>query len=73
VSGGRYNHAQYLEQRREALEKWGRYLRGLVGETGIPVSGSMGIPIDRPLSPPQRTNPEKPEEATNQLLGGTRG
>ena len=28
---GRYNHAQYLEQRREALEKWGRYLTGLVG------------------------------------------
>src|SRR5262249_30317663 len=28
---GKYNHAQYLEQRREALEKWGRYLTGLVG------------------------------------------
>jgi integrase len=28
---GRYNHAQYLEQRREALDKWGRYLTGLVG------------------------------------------
>jgi integrase len=27
---GKYNHAQYLEQRRDALDKWGRYLTGLV-------------------------------------------
>jgi integrase len=28
--GGKYNHAQYLDQRREALEKWGLYLTGLL-------------------------------------------
>jgi hypothetical protein len=68
---GKYNHAQYLEQRREALEKWGRYLTGSVGDTGIPVSGSMGIPMDRPLSPHQRNNKEV--EVSNQLVSGTRG
>jgi len=55
---GRYNHAQYLEQRREALDKWGRYLTGLVG---------------CPLSTRQRNVPEKPEEVSNQLVSGTRG
>src|SRR5215831_19270101 len=54
---GKYNHAQYLEQRKEALEKWGRYLTGLVG---------------CPLTPHQRNSTEKPEEVSNQLASGTR-
>ena len=54
---GRYNHAQCLEQRREALDKWGRYLTGLVG---------------CPLTTRQRNVPDKPEEVSNQLVSGTR-
>jgi len=53
---GRYNHAQYLEQRREALDKWGRYLTGLVG---------------CPLSAHQRKTTEKSDENRGQPIGGT--
>src|SRR5262249_25112337 len=49
---GRYNHAQYLEQRREALDKWGRYLTGLVG---------------CPLSLHQRNTTEKSDENRGEL------
>src|SRR5215467_14438474 len=44
---GKYNRAQYLEQRRDALDKWGRYLTGLVGW---------------PLSSHQRNTTEKSDE-----------
>ncbi|HEY7086138.1 MAG TPA: tyrosine-type recombinase/integrase [Hyphomicrobiaceae bacterium] len=54
---GRYNHAQYLEQRRDALDKWGRYLTGLVG---------------CPLSQHQRNNTEKSGENRSELASGTR-
>jgi len=54
---GRYNHAQYLEQRREALEKWGRYLTGLVG---------------CPLSAHQRNTTENSAENRGELASGTR-
>jgi integrase len=54
---GRYNHAQYLEQRRDALDKWGRYLTGLVG---------------CPLSLQQRNTTEKSGETRGELASGTR-
>jgi hypothetical protein len=54
---GRYNHAQYLEQRRDALDKWGRYLTGLVG---------------CPLSAHQRNNTEKSGENRGELASRTR-
>jgi integrase len=53
---GRYNHAQYLEQRFDALGKWARYLTGLVS---------------CPLTRHQQNKPEKPEELSNQLVNGT--
>jgi len=53
---GRYNHAQYLEQRREALDKWGRYLTGLVG---------------CPLLLNERKTTEKSDENRGQPIGGT--
>ena len=43
---GRYDHAQYLKQRCEALDKWGAYLTGVVAG---------------PLTPQPRNKPEKPE------------
>jgi integrase len=55
---GRYDHALYLKQRRETLDKWGAYLTGLV---------------DAPLTPHQHNNAEKPEEFGDQLISGTRG
>jgi len=54
---GKYNHAQYLEQRREALDKWGRYLTGLVG---------------CPLSTQQRNTTEKSDGNRGELASGTR-
>jgi hypothetical protein len=54
---GKYNHAQYLEQRRDALDKWGRYLTGLVG---------------CPLSSRQRNTTEKSDENRGELASGTR-
>jgi integrase len=56
-AAGRYNHAQYLEQRRDALDKWGRYLAGLVG---------------CPLSKHQRNSSEKSDENRGGLASGTR-
>ena len=53
---GRYNHASYLEQRIEALGKWGRYLTGLVG---------------CPLSSDQRNTTEKSDENRGELASGT--
>jgi integrase len=64
---GVYNHAVYLDQRREALEKWGRYLTGLVTAP----TGAVA-PVSRSLSPHQSNNPEKPEEVSTQLVSGTR-
>ena len=54
---GVYNRAQYLREKRDALEKWGRYLTGLVGS---------------PLSTPQSTAREKSDEIGGQVLSGTR-
>ena len=55
---GTYDRSTCLPERREALEKWGRYLTGLVGG---------------PLTPHQRNTPEKSDEISNQLVNGTQG
>src|SRR5262249_23485731 len=55
---GVYNRATYLPEKREALEKWGRYLTGLVG--GPAISNTQNAaPAHRPLSMHQRNSPEK--------------
>jgi integrase len=54
---GVYNRATYLPEKREALEKWGRYLTGLVGG---------------PLSGQQSSTREKSGDLSSQLLSGTR-
>jgi integrase len=53
---GIYNRALYLAERREALEKWGRYLTGLVAG---------------PLTAQQSNTREKSVEIGNQLASGT--
>jgi integrase len=53
---GRYNRATYLAERREALERWGHYLTGLVAG---------------PLSAPQSAHPESAGDFRVHLAGGT--
>jgi hypothetical protein len=55
---GVYNKAEYLEERREALELWAAHFLAKV---------------EAALSPHQNNNPEKSDEITNQLVSGTRG
>jgi integrase len=67
---GKYNHAQYLEQRRDALEKWGRYLTGL---TGTPAISDAQNPAAAPrlLLPHQRNTTEKSDPNRGELASGT--
>ena len=38
-TAGRYNRANYLEERRRTLERWGAHIMGVV--TGKPVDGEV--------------------------------